>query len=157
LLDCIKQSRSMTCFKYRILYGCILFWNSIVEVLLCFLTKKLQPFIRTTFFIIGTYFPSFWCWIIVRECSCDRVFDVSSYCFTQIYPFVLFFLTNIEGHVTTWVWRLHNESSHGGRSPSWMDRLWRWEYDDEYDKDKISVCVAALLLILDPSSFCLIN
>jgi hypothetical protein len=81
----------MTCFKYRILYGCILFWNSIVEVLLCFLTKKLQPFIRTTFFIIGTYFPSFWCWIIVRECSCDRVFDVSSYCFTQIYPFVLFF------------------------------------------------------------------
>jgi hypothetical protein len=27
------------------------------------------------------------------------------------------------------------------------------EYTDEYDEDKISVCVAALLLILETSSF----
>jgi hypothetical protein len=31
------------------------------------------------------------------------------------------------------------------------------EYDDEYDEDKIYVCVTALLLILETSSFCLVN
>jgi hypothetical protein len=31
------------------------------------------------------------------------------------------------------------------------------EYIDEYDEDKISVCVAALLLILETSSFFLAN
>jgi hypothetical protein len=31
------------------------------------------------------------------------------------------------------------------------------EYDDEYDEDKIYVCVTTLLLILETSSFCLVN
>jgi hypothetical protein len=31
------------------------------------------------------------------------------------------------------------------------------EYDDEYDEDKIFVCVAILLLIFETSSFCLVN
>jgi hypothetical protein len=93
----------------------------------------------------------------VRECSCDNVLDVSSYCFTQIHPFVLFFLQTLKAmsqhgfDISTMFQALEED-----HQAEWIDSEYE-EYADEYDEDKICVCVAALLLILETSSFCLVN